>query len=105
MGRLAFHGSGLGPGVVKTEEDKLPEGVVSAWAPEGRLSPVELPAEMLERMSGEARHGRTSSGMEGRLELSGSVDSTSIDEEVVESRARDGSLRRGDVDREGHARG
>lgn len=92
-------------GVVKTEEDKLPEGVVSAWGPEGRLSPVELPAEMFERASGEARDGRTSRGVEGRLELSGSADSTSIDGEVVESRAGDESLRRGDVDREGHARG
>lgn len=96
--RGAFPGDGPGMGVVKTEEDKLPEGVVSAWGPEGRLSPVELPAEMLERMSGEARDGRTSRGVEERLELSGSVNGTSIDEEVVDSREGEGGLRRGDVD-------
>ena len=55
--------------------DKLPEGVISGWAPEDvRVEPVELPAEVYKRWSEDAREGGEAAGMGigERLELSGS---------------------------------
>ncbi|PKS11247.1 hypothetical protein jhhlp_003008 [Lomentospora prolificans] len=58
------------------ELDKLPEGVISGWAPEGiSVEPIELPAEVYKRWSEEARERERESGsvgIEERLELSGS---------------------------------
>lgn len=34
------------------DENKLPEGVVSAWGPEETTAPVELPAEVVAEVSG-----------------------------------------------------
>lgn len=103
MARGAFPGDGPVMGAVKAEEDKLPEGVVSAWAPEGRVSPVELPAETIARLSRE--DGERESSIEGRLELSGCVGATSPAEEPAGSREEEeGSLERGNMDRESRSR-
>ncbi|CAI4220245.1 unnamed protein product [Parascedosporium putredinis] len=52
--------------------DKLPEGVISGWAPEGiRVDPIELPAEVYKRWSDDTRE-RGLVGIGERLELSGS---------------------------------
>lgn len=68
------------PGVPATEggikdEDKLPEGVISAWGPEEAIAPVELPAEEAGR-PGDDQHETRSEGVEGPLELSGSAEDT-----------------------------
>lgn len=53
--------------------DKLPEGVISGWAPEGiRVDPIELPAEVYRRWSDDTRERHGPVGIGERLELSGS---------------------------------